>query len=314
MSALPMAQGPCLLQTGGSSSGQLQKFVLVDIDLPLTDRTPIPADRKRRPREAPGAVRDQHHSRRSSWRHPMAGPQRGRPLMRRSKPPSRTGSILHRSRERGRRLRDALARAETLHGRPRAEALADGLSRGRPAIRHPVLRRPTSPFSARPTPFGFPTGYLAFLGGRRALDDFQIGLDLHNSLDRRGGGRRTDRPRKASTANPSRGAWCSARGWRGSWPGEATRRWARSRPCSTPRPSPNPVRPRRLRPAHHCLDGDRPAPDCSRVRPLRGQGWRKSIRPAPDLLSRGTCRTPHGCRAARHSGPTSGSARWIGDR
>jgi hypothetical protein len=69
-----------------------------------------------------------------------------------------------------------LARADNLQGRPRAEALADGLSevdaRFIPLF---FADRITDLRAADPSD---PTGYLAFLDGRRALDEFEAGLDM----------------------------------------------------------------------------------------------------------------------------------------
>ena len=152
------------------------KFVLIDIDLPATDRTPIPADRKQRYealQERYGittfptvllATPDGRAYARTTYRESMATPEL-------------FGGHLEALQERGRRLSQALARADRLAGKDRAEALAEGLGQVDPRF---VTRfhadrvaelRVLDPDDA--------TGYLAFLDGRRALDDWQAGLDPH---------------------------------------------------------------------------------------------------------------------------------------
>jgi hypothetical protein len=82
-------------------------------------------------------------------------------------------------RERGQRLRAALAQAETKSGKARAAELVAALSE--------VDSRFISTFYAdriaelRTIDPADSTGYLAFLDGRRALDEFQAPLDLHTA-------------------------------------------------------------------------------------------------------------------------------------
>jgi thiol-disulfide isomerase/thioredoxin len=141
------------------------EFVLVDIDLPV--RTPIPADRKKRYEEL--QERYEIHSFPTVV---LAMPD-GRPYARTTyreacQTPESYWKHLEPLYERGRRLRAGFARAGSLEGRARAEALAEGLSEVNPrfiprfyADRVAELRK-ADPSDA--------TGYLAFLDGRRALD------------------------------------------------------------------------------------------------------------------------------------------------
>jgi thiol-disulfide isomerase/thioredoxin len=155
-----------------------REFVLVDIDLPLTGRTRIPADRKQRYEKL------QERYGITSFPTVVLATPDGRPYARTTyrealRTPESYWKHLASLRERGRRLRDALARAEARHGRARAEALADALAEVDPRfIPRFYVDRVAELRAADPSD---PTGYLAFLGGRRALDDFQIGLDTHNS-------------------------------------------------------------------------------------------------------------------------------------
>ena len=169
-------------------------FVLVDIDLPLTDRIPIAADRKRRYEEL------QERYGIASFPTVVLATADGRPYARTTyrdafQTPETYWNYLAPLRERGRRLRAALTRAEALEGKWRAAELATGLSEVDPrflsrfyADRLAELR------AADPSDS---TGYLAFLDGRRALDEFQSRLDLHTGSDRPGGGRFADRPGEA---------------------------------------------------------------------------------------------------------------------
>jgi hypothetical protein len=81
--------------------------------------------------------------------------------------------------ERGRQLREAMARAESLGGTARAEALVDGLSQVNPRF---VLRFSLDRVAEirKLDPSGS-TGYRAYLDGRRALDEFQAGWDVHEA-------------------------------------------------------------------------------------------------------------------------------------
>ena len=150
--------------------------MLVDIDLPV--RTPIAADRKRRYEELQeryGIAR----SRRSCWRCPMAGPTHGRPTARRTRPPNRTGIISSRS----------TSGAAASGPNWRVPGSGKGASEPRRWPRALGWSIPGS--SCGSTPTWWPrsakddpsdtTGYLAFLDGRRALDDFQAGMDLHKA-------------------------------------------------------------------------------------------------------------------------------------
>ena len=109
----------------------------------------------------------------------MAGPTRQRPTARPARPPRLTGGISSRSTSGGGDSSRGPARAGTLEGRARAEALAEGLSEVNPRFIHRFYAdrvaelRKADPSDA--------TGYLAFLDGRRALDDFQAGMDQHHA-------------------------------------------------------------------------------------------------------------------------------------
>lgn len=151
-------------------------FVLVDIDLPLTNRSPIRADRKAR--------YEQLQERYGIATFPtvvLATPD-GRPYARTTyrettKTPEAFVKHLAPLRERGVRLSKALARAKTLRGRELADALAAGLAevdtRFVPRFYDDLVTR------LREADASDTTGYLAFLDGRRALTDFQAKLDLH---------------------------------------------------------------------------------------------------------------------------------------
>lgn len=154
-----------------------KEFVLVDIDLPMTDRVKIPDDRKRRYEtlmERYGVV--------TVPTVVLALPD-GRPYARTTyrealQTPAAFWEHLGPLRARGRRLRDALARAQTLDGRRRAEALADGLAEvDARFVDRFYADRVAALKAADPSD---PTGYLAFLDGRRALDAFLDGRDLHD--------------------------------------------------------------------------------------------------------------------------------------
>jgi thiol-disulfide isomerase/thioredoxin len=148
-------------------------FVLVDIDLPY--RSPIPADRKQRYQEL------QRRYGINSFPTVVLALPDGRPYARTtyreaSQTPDAYWRHLEPLHERGGRLKVGLARAATLEGRDRAEALAEGLGQVNPrfilgffADRVADLRK-VDPTDA--------TGYLAFLDGRRALDELQAGMDL----------------------------------------------------------------------------------------------------------------------------------------
>ena len=153
-----------------------REFVLIDIDLPV--RTPIAADRKQR--------YEQLHERYGIRSFPtivLAMPD-GRPYARTTyrealQTPEAYWKHLGPMHERGQRLRAALVRIEALEGRARAEALVEGLSQLNPRFiplfyaDHVAELRAIDPSDT--------TGYLAFLDGRRALDDFQAGLDVHTA-------------------------------------------------------------------------------------------------------------------------------------
>ena len=150
-----------------------ERFVLVDIDLPA--RTAIDAGRKRRYEELQErygiksfpsvvlALPDGRAYARATYREAFATPETYwkhlTPLV-----------------ERGKRLREALARVEKLQGPPKAEALADGLAevdaKFVPLFFGDLLveLRAADPSDS--------TGYFAHLEGRKALDDFQAKLDL----------------------------------------------------------------------------------------------------------------------------------------
>jgi thiol-disulfide isomerase/thioredoxin len=153
-----------------------RKFVLVDID--LLYRTPMPAERKNRYEELQTrygiatvptivlALADGRPYVRTTYREAFATPKA-------------YWDYLAPLRERGERLRAALARAATSTGKTRATELASALSEVDPRF--------VSRFYAdlvrelRTIDPSDSTGYLAFLDGRRALDDFQASFDLHTA-------------------------------------------------------------------------------------------------------------------------------------
>ncbi len=155
-----------------------KEFVLVDIDLPMRKGAPIAPDRKERYEKLlerygittfPTVVLASSDGRpyaRTTYREALAAPDL-------------YGKHLAPLRERGRRLREAFALAKTVRGRERAEALADGLAE--------VDARFVPRFYAdrladlRTAAAADPSGYLGFLEGRRALDDFQAGLDIRKA-------------------------------------------------------------------------------------------------------------------------------------
>jgi thioredoxin-related protein len=157
----------------------VREFVLVDIDLPLTKRgIPIPADRKLRYQKL------QERYGITTFPTVVLATSDGRPYSRTTyrealETPDLYWKHLVPLRERGRRLREAFAQAKTVRGRERAAALADGLAE--------VDARFVPGFYAdslaelRTAAPADPSGYLGFLEGRRALDDFQAGLDIHKA-------------------------------------------------------------------------------------------------------------------------------------
>ncbi len=153
-----------------------REFVLIDIDLLMRKGAAIPPDRKDRYeklQERYGIV---------TFPSVLLATPDGRPYARTTyrekiETPEPYWNHLVPLHERGRRSREALARAKTLHGRAQAEALADGLSEiDARFVPRFYADRVADLRAADPAD---PTGYLAFLDGRRALDDFQAGLDVH---------------------------------------------------------------------------------------------------------------------------------------
>lgn len=150
-----------------------REFVLVDIDLLLN--SPIPEDRKNRYEEL------QERYGIDSFPTVVLALPDGRPYAWTTyhealATPELYWKHLIPLRERGQRLREALARADMLQGQERAEALATGLSQVDPRfVPKFYADRVADLRAADPSDS---TGYLAFLAGRRALDDFQAGLDL----------------------------------------------------------------------------------------------------------------------------------------
>jgi thiol-disulfide isomerase/thioredoxin len=153
-------------------------FVLVDIDLPVTDRVPISTDRKRRYEEL------QQRYGINSFPTVVLAAADGRPYARTTyreafQTPEGYWNYLAPLRERGARLRAALARAETLKGESRGAELASALSEVDPRfISRFYADRVAELRAVDPSDS---TGYLAFLDGRRALDEFQAPLDLHTA-------------------------------------------------------------------------------------------------------------------------------------
>jgi thioredoxin-related protein len=152
------------------------EFVLIDIDTPVTNRVKIPAERKQRYEKL------QERYGITTFPTVVLATPDGRPYARTTyrdslQTPEAYWKHLVPLRERGQRLRAALARAETADGRKRAGALADGLAEVDPRfVPRFYADRVAELRAADPSDA---TGYLAFLDGRRALDDFQAGLDLH---------------------------------------------------------------------------------------------------------------------------------------
>ncbi len=157
------------------ASGQ---FVLVDIDLLRSGRVPFPADRKRRYEEL------QERYGIASFPTVVLAAADGRPYARTTyreafQTPETYWKYLAPLRERGPRLRAALTRAEGLKGKARAAELAEGLSEVDPRFIHRFYADRVAELRAADPSDS--TGYLAFLDGRRALDEFQAPLDLHKA-------------------------------------------------------------------------------------------------------------------------------------
>ncbi len=153
-----------------------REFVLVDIDLLMRKDAKIPADRKERYEKL------QERYGIATFPSVLLTTSDGRPYARttyreKTETPELYWKHLVPLQERGKRLREALSRAEKLQGRPRADALADALLE--------VDARFVTGFFAdrladlRAADGTDPTGYLAFLDGRRALDELEAGIDLH---------------------------------------------------------------------------------------------------------------------------------------
>jgi thiol-disulfide isomerase/thioredoxin len=153
-------------------------FVLVDIDLLVSGRIPIAADRKRRYEEL------QERYGIASVPTVVLAAADGRPYARTTyrdafQTPETYWNYLAPLPDRGRRLRAALTRAEALKGKSRAAELATGLSEVDPRfISRFYADRVAELRAADPSDS---TGYLTFLDGRRALDEFQAPLDLHTA-------------------------------------------------------------------------------------------------------------------------------------
>jgi thiol-disulfide isomerase/thioredoxin len=151
-------------------------FVLVDIDLPV--RSPIPPDRKRRYEEL------QERYGIASVPTVVLALADGRPYARTTyrdafQTPEAYWNYLAPLRERGRRLREALNRAQALKGESRAAELVAGLSEIDPRFISRFYSDDVAEIrAADPSDL---TGYLAFLDGRRALNEFQTPLDLHTA-------------------------------------------------------------------------------------------------------------------------------------
>ncbi len=155
-----------------------KEFVLVDIDLLRRKGAPISPDRKERYEKLLGRYGI------TTFPTVVLATSDGRPYARTTyrkalETPDLYWNHLVPLRERGRRLREAFALAKTVRGRERAAALAAGLAE--------VDARFVPGFYAdsladlRTAAPGDPSGYLGFLEGRRALDDFQAGLDIHKA-------------------------------------------------------------------------------------------------------------------------------------
>ncbi len=151
-------------------------FVLVDIDLPA--RSLIPPDRKRRYEEL------QERYGIASVPTVVLALADGRPYARTTyrdafQTPEAYWNYLAPLRERGRRLRAALNRAQALKGELRAAELVTGLSEIDPRFISRFYSDCVAEIrAADPSDL---SGYLAYLDGRRALDEFQAPLELHTA-------------------------------------------------------------------------------------------------------------------------------------
>ena len=276
-----------------------REFVLVDIDLPV--RTPIPADRKSGDTRSYRSVTGSTRSRRSCWRCPMAGPTRGRPTARHARPPNRTGSTSSRSMSgAGDSARGWRVRGRSKAGRGPRHWPRDSARSIRGSS--PVLRgrrgrvRKADPSDA--------TGYLAFLDGRRALDEFQAGMDLHHAAIDPNAVDSPDRPGQAAGRVAPGGPGAPRRGRDPGRPG----------PTGTPH-----ARRRGRRPGHADPGSTAATSSCSTpTRSRRSADGSRKARPtrareSPSITpctgsSSSTCRIPTNGRAARHSSPASASA------
>lgn len=151
-----------------------KEFALVDIDLPF--RSPIPADRKERYQKL------QERYGISSFPTVVLAMADGRPYARATyreaiATPGAYWAYLKPFRRRGERARDAFAKADALTGRARSAAIVDGLAEVDAGF-VPLFYADRVAEVHMLDP-GDSTGYLAFLDGRKALDDFYAGKDTH---------------------------------------------------------------------------------------------------------------------------------------
>jgi len=151
-------------------------FVLIDVDLLV--RSPIPADRKRRYEEL------QERYGIASVPTVVLAMADGRPYARTTyreayQTPETYWNYLAPLRERGRRLRSALNRMEVLKGQARAAELATALAE----VDTRFIMRFYAGLVAelRAADPSDSTGYLAFLDGRRAIDEFEAPLNLRTA-------------------------------------------------------------------------------------------------------------------------------------
>ena len=153
-----------------------KEFALVDIDLPF--RSPISADRKARYQKL------QERYGINSFPTVVLATADGRPYARATyreaiATPEAYWAYLKPFRRRGGRVRDALAKASTLGGRARAGAIVGGLAEVDAGF--VPLFYADRIAEVRALDPADSTGYLAFLDGRKALDDFYAGKDTHRA-------------------------------------------------------------------------------------------------------------------------------------
>jgi len=150
-------------------------FVLVDIDLLMRKGAAISADRKERYEKL------QERYEIATFPSVLLATSDGRPYARttyhqESETPEQYWKHLVPLHERGQRFRREIARAKTQRGHERAEALANAL--GEIDARFVTRFHAETLADLRAADPSDSTGYLAFVEGRRALDEFQAKIDV----------------------------------------------------------------------------------------------------------------------------------------